>query len=110
MTLAIDGNKLTSPHGTWDAGYPIRHAREADGRVYLILDYMAFPRWRQAQNLRAFTIEGHSLWTAQHPTNETADCYVDFVDKPGLVVSNFAGYECAIDPGSGKLVEARFTK
>lgn len=88
----------------------MRQAAVIGDRVVLIYDYMAGPRHRQFQNLEAFSFSGERLWTAEHPTSETADAYVEFISTSPLAVWNFACYRCTIDPSSGRLIESQFTK
>lgn len=90
--------------------HPILDARQIDDRVVVIFDYMDFPRWRQAHNLMAFDLSGRELWTAEHPTNQTNDCYVNFLKDKPLTVGNFASYVCVIDATTGKLLDSNFTK
>jgi hypothetical protein len=71
---------------------------------------MAGPRHRQFRNLEAFTFSGERVWTAEHPTSETADVYVEFVSTSPLVVWDFACYRCGIDLSNGRLIESEFAK
>jgi hypothetical protein len=110
MALTFKGRMVMIDDHEWEAEYPILAAREVQGLVCLIFDFMAFPNHRQAQNLRAYTPDGHSVWTAEHPTNETADCYTGFIESRTLGAYNFAGFNCELDPLTGKLQKAVFTK
>jgi hypothetical protein len=135
MKFTFVGRTVTCGSHTWDAGYPILEANDKAGCVCLILDYAAFPKWRQARNLRGYTTEGGLLWIAEHPSDDTVDCYTSFLDKERLraeiaehptgsaarcfagilddscfLAYNFAGYQCLVDPASGKLVRVLFSK
>ncbi len=90
--------------------HPILESRKIGDRILIIYDYMDYPRYKQAQNLMAYDLDGNVLWTAEHPTNTTADCYVNFISEDPLWVWNFACYECRIDINSGKLIDKVFTK
>ena len=90
--------------------HPILDFRRIGNRILVIYDYMDFPRWRQAHNLVAYDVDGNELWTAAHPTNETADCYTNFMSDEPLWIGNFAGFKCQIDLANGKLLEVVFTK
>ena len=81
-----------------------------DGRVVLLYEYMAGRRDRQFRNLEAFTLAGKRLWTAEHPTTEIADTYVEILTTDPFVAWNFACYQCTIDSSSGRLIEAQFVK
>jgi hypothetical protein len=108
--VSFSGQTVSVAGHTWQAPWPVRQAAVIDGRVLLIYDYMAGPRHRQFQNLEAFSFSGQRLWTAEHPTSETGDVYVEFVSTSPLVVWDFACYRCVIDPSSGRLIESQFTK
>lgn len=110
MNLDKEGHQLLIK-GEWkEMPHPILDARQVGRRIIVIYDYMDFPKWRQAHNLVAYDLNGNELWTAEHPTNTTADCYVNFLSESPLIVDNFAGYKCIINESSGRLIESRFTK
>lgn len=108
--IDIRGKQLQLDETVLDLKHPILDVRQFSDRIVVIFDYMDFPKWRQARNLRAFNLQGKELWIAEHPTNETADCYVNFMKDDPLTVGNFAGYRCIIDTSTGKLLESVFTK
>jgi hypothetical protein len=108
--VTFNDKDVTCGDQTWEADYPVLAARQVEDCVCLILDYMSFPKHQQARNLRGYTSAGVLLWIAEHPTNETADCYVDFIDKPTLAASNLAGFACDLDATTGKLMTVTFTK
>jgi hypothetical protein len=66
-------------------------------RVVLVLDWTELREreggFGQIQNLRAYTTDGRHEWTAQHPTNSTADCYTNMISSEPLVVGNYAGFD-----------------
>lgn len=95
---------------SWDVAYPIRDCRWIEGRVCVIYDYMAGPKGTAFRNLEAFDPRGHKLWTAENPTSDPADAYVEFQDGPAITAWNFACYSCRIDPTSGRMLQATFTK
>ena len=94
----------------WTVPYPISQALLLGERVLVIYDYMAGPSHCQFRNLEAYSPNGVRLWTAEHPTSESADAYVRIVSESPLVAANFAGFACTLDPETGKLLESRFTK
>ena len=108
--LSFEGRLVRVAGRTWEVAYDIADCQLVDGRVVVLFNDMAGPRHRQFRNLEAFDLDGRRLWTAEHPTSDTAASYVEFVDGPPLTVWNFACYVCRIDPESGRLVEKRFTK
>lgn len=90
--------------------HPILDSRKIGDRILILYDYMDYPRYKQARNLLAYDFDGNELWTAEHPTNTTADSYVSFHSTEPLWVWNFASYKCRIDTETGKLIEKVFTK
>jgi hypothetical protein len=80
-----------------DATFAVRDVR-VDGRS-----------WRVAYPI-GFDLAGRRLWTAQHPTNETTDVYVNFLNRSPLSAWSFACYVCVLDPQTGRLLSAEFTK
>ena len=90
--VSFSGQTVTIAGKTWQAPWPVKQAVVIDGRVILIYDYMAGPQHRQFRNLEAFSFSGERLWTAAHPTSETADAYVEFISTNPLVVWDFVCY------------------
>lgn len=77
----------------------------------VLFDYMGFPIAEQAKNLKAFNLQGKEIWTASHPTSKPNDCYTQIsVNGKKLIAYNFAGYKCDLDPNTGKINQAIFTK
>ncbi len=108
--IQFNGKEITVAGQTWTVAYPVADAKIVDGRVVLIYGRSSGPSWRQFQNLHACDLDGNALWTAEHPTNTTADFYVQFIEGDQLSVLNFASYVCQIEPETGKLKQAIFTK
>ena len=99
----------------WEGGsleFPIRpmEAIRLDDLVLVIHDYMAYPRGQAAANLVAYSPAGNRVWVAENPNAGGADAYVNFMSESPLRVWNFACYVCTIDPQTGKLMDAQFTK
>jgi hypothetical protein len=108
--ITFSGQTVSVAGQTWQAPWPVTQAAVIDGRVILIYDYMAGPRHRQFQNLEAFSFSGQRLWTAEHPTSQTADAYVEILSTSPFVVWDFACYRCELDSSNGRLIKAEFTK
>ena len=68
----------------WRVKYRIADVRHAGDIIAVIYDYMAGPRRKQFKNLECFDLSGHKLWTAEHPTDEVVDVYVNFFDRDVL--------------------------
>lgn len=109
--VSFAGNRLFVGEQELEVEYPIRDAVDIGGRIIVLYDPDAKPsHFSQFHNLVAFSSRGDKLWTAEHPTSETADIYVEIVEAEPLTVWNFACYTCTINPSNGKLVETVFTK
>lgn len=109
-SLTFEGTTLRVAGQIWTTEYPIADACLIDDVVVVVYDYMAGPRHSQFRNAEGFDIAGRKLWTAEHPTNETADAYVEIMEVHPLVLWSFACFRCTIDPTNGKLLESLFTK
>ena len=79
-------------------------------KVFVLYDYMAFPRDMPARNLFAYDLRGKQLWRAEDIGEGATDAYTQFIRCDPLLVSNFAGYECEIDLETGKVLGTRWTK
>jgi hypothetical protein len=111
LELSFDGKRVSVGAQEWEVEYLIQDAIIIDGKVLVLYDPDARPnRYGQFRNLVAFNLKGEKIWTAEHPTNGTADVYIEIVKKEPFTVWNFACYNCTINPANGKLVEAIFTK
>lgn len=110
MDVSWSGKVVRVGDREWMVPYPVVDARRVGDVVVVLYDYMAGPRHCQFQNLEGYDEGGRRLWTAAHPTNMTADAYVSISTDKGLRAWNFACYECELDPRTGRLVKAEFTK
>lgn len=95
---------------SWKVDFPVRDLRVVGRSLIVLYDYMSGPNHRQFKNLEAFDFKGNKLWTAEHPDNATSSVYVNFQKDDPLTIWNFGCYSCEIDPRSGKLLNAIFTK
>jgi len=103
-TLFIDGKQFELEHR-------IKDVRIIDSLAVVIFDFDEnAPRHRQFQNCKAFDSNGELIWTAEHPTNMTADSYVEFMKGRGNKLWNFGCFICELDFKNGKLKNAVFTK
>ena len=90
---------------------PIIDAASDGMRVYIVFDYMAFPKNQPTNNLVAVDANGRRLWTvAEQPVDHPTAAYTNIIRTDPLTVGNFAGFMCVIDRVSGKLVQSEFTK
>jgi len=104
------GNRLTVGDRSWVVPYPVRDARRIRDCIVVIYDYISGPKHAAFHNVEAFDDAGRKLWTAENPGTSAADAYVEFISAEPLIIGNFAGYRCTIDPATGKLLKAHFTK
>ena len=103
-TLKIDGVEF-------ELEYNIKELRLINDLAVVIykFDQLA-PKNRQFKNCNAFDKNGKLIWTAEHPTNMTADSYVEFMNGNENRIWNFGGFICELDFQNGKLKNAVFTK
>jgi len=110
MKLEIDRNEIVHSQGRIAGLYPVTAASEIGGRVLVLYDYMAFPHGSPARNLFAYDLAGNQLWRAEDIGLGATDGYTNFITDVPLVVGNFAGAACTIDPNTGKVLNTVFTK
>jgi hypothetical protein len=110
--VVFEDDEVTVGDQKWTAPAPVVDAVRVGDIVVVILDrdLLSDRRAGQVQNLRAYTVEGDELWTAEHPTNTSADCYTKIINREPLRVANFAGYTCELNAQTGRLLETVFTK
>lgn len=96
---------------TYELDHQIRDARIIGDLAVVIFSFdESIPKYRQFNNCQAFDKTGKLIWTAEHPTNTTADFYVEFMDSKNNKLWNFGCFICEIDFKTGKLIQADFTK
>jgi hypothetical protein len=111
-SFSFSGDQVQIGKNSWKVEFPIRDAVVLGDKVILLYDPDSPEaiRFRQFKNLVAYNVHGEKLWTAEHPTNETAAVYVNLMSSNPLRVWNFGCFVCDIDPSNGKLIKAEFTK
>ncbi|MBI1762871.1 MAG: hypothetical protein HYR56_15685 [Acidobacteria bacterium] len=108
--VSFEGNQVSVGARKWNAPYLLEYCAQVDDKILVIYEHSPSRTWGQFHNLEAFDLTGHKLWTAEHPTNETADSYVQFLALDPLTVLNFAGFIYQIDLATGKILTREFTK
>jgi hypothetical protein len=108
--LTFAGNSITVGDRTWSVPYPVADARRIGDRIVVIYDYTSGPTNAAFPNVEAFDDAGRKLWTAENPGAGATDAYVEFVSEKPLALWNFACFRCTLDPATGKLLSAVFTK
>ena len=111
MKLSFQDRGLTVSDSTWTLNRPVLDAIQQDDRVFVIFDYMSYPRGRPAKNLVCFDLAGRELWVvADNPIDHPTAAYTNFVAADPLTVGNFVGFTCVVDPLTGELLDSQFTK
>jgi hypothetical protein len=111
MKLKFAHKRLEWGSGHLELPLPILDAVLVGERIFVIFDYMAYPKDGPAPNLVAYTTSGEKLWTAENLTQGSAtDAFVNFLSEDPLWVGNFMCYDCKVDPRTGKLLDRMFTK
>ena len=100
--LTVDGKDIRMPHTILDA------ARFESG-IAVVLDYMEFEKAKRCENLWGFDLDANRLWVAEAP-DSPANAYVSLVNSRPLKAWNFACFICTLEPSSGRLLDAEFTK
>ena len=111
MKLRFTDKGVELDDGHVDLPVTVKEAVRVGDRVLVIHDYMAYPLQQPAPNLVAYTTGGERIWTAQNLTQSSpTDAYTNFISEDPLWVGNFEGFNCRIDPQTGRLLESVFTK
>jgi hypothetical protein len=110
LTASFYGRSVRVGDCAWEVPYSIKDVRVVGDRLAVLFDYMAGPLHHQFRNLFGYDLRGTQMWVAEHPSSDTADVYVQFMDGDPLVVWSLACFVCVIDPQSGRLIKATFTK
>ncbi len=110
MELTFNKDTISINGQSWKVDHEIHDARVISEKVVVLYQYYKGPKNSQFKNLEAFDLGGKKLWTAEHPTSETSDTYVEIRQENPLVLWNFACFVCRVDPESGKLLKSDFTK
>ena len=106
--IIMDEKVVSLPHSILDA-------EESGENVFVVYDYMEYPKGTPANNLVCLDKNGNELWIAKNPTNQSNDGYTNFsrttTSKSGFIaVNNFAGYLCQVNINNGELGNVLFTK
>lgn len=64
MKLEVSDNEIKFSDGSMPALYSVLEAREIDGKIIVIYDYMEFPKNEPARNLFAYSKSGSEIWRA----------------------------------------------
>jgi len=109
--LSFTNNILRIDDKEFEMEFFIKDARIIDNKAILIFDYNDLvPKHGQFNNCRAYNENGDLIWIAEHPTNTSADFYVEFMDSKSDKLWNFGCFICQLDFKSGKLIKSQFTK
>ncbi len=105
-----DAGKLLIDGSLAKIEFPVVNAVAVAGLVVVLYDPEANPRsWGTFANLVAFDHEGRQVWQAETATTSTGDCFHEILSPGPLVAYSWQGYECQIDPDTGRIVARTFT-
>jgi hypothetical protein len=111
MRLRVQGKRVEWDGGQLELPLAVKGAIRLGDRILVIHDYMLYDKAKPAPNLVAYDLRGGTLWTAPTLTQASpTDAYVEFISEEPLWVGNFAGFNCRIDPETGRVHETVFTK
>lgn len=92
------------------ARHPVVAAHLIGDRVVVVYDWMAFEPGTPARNLYCYGLNGEELWRAGDIGMGATDAYTAVLKEEPLWLGNFAGFDCQIDPTTGKVLDRSFTK
>jgi len=110
MRVRCTANKVKWEGGGFTVRVKPIEAIHLGGQIVVVHDYMAYPRGEAAPNLVTYSLTGEQIWVAENPGSSATNAYVEFISESPLIVGNFAGINCTIDPFTGKILHARITK
>ncbi|WEN15457.1 hypothetical protein PY254_01915 [Rhodanobacter sp. AS-Z3] len=110
MKLTVEDGYIVADGGHIWAGHAVLEAIQVGVRVYVIYDYMDFPRQHPARNFFAHDLAGNTLWRVADIGGGAVDAYTHFISAQPLTVFNLAGCECIIDEANGQVLSTRFTR
>ena len=115
--LNAEERKVRLPDGRYiEVEHQVKTAHWVDDKALVLYDADAY--WQdfgslqfgQFPNLVAYDAEGNKLWTAELPTNESSDCYVELVSMQPLVAYSWKSFECTIDLKTGKIISREYVR
>jgi hypothetical protein len=98
-------------HGS-PLGLPVEevHPLQGAARAVVLLDYIAGPTGPK-RNLICVDRDGQVVWQAALPTSSSPESFVSFeLLGNELFANSWSGWRVAIDPGTGDIRGAEFTK
>jgi hypothetical protein len=111
IKVRFNKNAIYINDKTFELEYPIDTTVVVDEKVIVLFDPDSYTsKFGQFQNLIALDVEGHEIWRAELPTNESGDCYYMISEVKPLKASSWKSYECQIDTDTGKIVDMVFYK
>ena len=110
MKLEFGNGWVKHSGGVLRVSYPVLEAREIDGIVVVVHDYMAFPKGSPARNLFAYSPDGTLRWRAEDLGQGSVDAYTNIISEQPLVVGNFSGFNCTLSAAEGRVLATEFVK
>jgi hypothetical protein len=91
--------------------YPVVAACHTDGHVIVLYDSAADARrWGTFRNLASVSADGAERWLADTAETTTGDHFTGIKSCDPRGAFAFSGYDCRLDPKTGRIVEKVFTK
>lgn len=110
MKLAVSNDKVQFQGGSIPAKYPVLDAREIDGKIIVIYDYMEFPKNEPARNMFAYSKLGSEIWRAEGINMGATDAYTNVLSEFPFKVGNFSSFSVCLDINTGRVIDKEFTK
>jgi len=106
--VAFEDRVLRMGATTVELEHPIADAFACGELILVLFRYDA--GWRQFSNLQAIASQGTRAWVAELPTSSSGDAYVGISSRDPLVAASWSGFQCTLDPHSGRITGKAFTK
>jgi len=109
--VSFRGNVLAIDDVALHTDYPIEDAFVSGDRVIVLYDPDAnLKDFGQVPNLVALSAYGKLLWTAELPTTQTGDCYMEIDSREPLRAWSLTSHLCTIDSSNGRILHREFHK
>ena len=111
MQIQYSDRELTIDGTSHQLDRPIIAADTDGERVFVVFDYMTYPRYSAVLNLIALDRDARLLWTVSgNPVDSPTAAYTNISSVAPLTVGNFAGFSCVVDVATGTLIDSQFIK
>lgn len=109
MNYKIEKDKLTVHEKELIFDYEIKSVLEKDGTLMILLKVPA--KFNYQRNIFGVSAEGEILWQVEAPTKDPVDLYTQITEENEKVMGgSWSGWNCHLDPKTGKIVGRDFEK